>query len=120
MFVSNVGLSARLAIGCGGRALVCVGCRLGCGDLPCVRLSRLHHEAAVELVFVEEQQALARATILGLDLPGPHGGPGAAYFQDAVVWRAGDASCQGVRALLIHAFNTYLPVPHLRIYGRAC
>ena len=55
MFVSNVGLSARLAIGCGGRALVCVGCRLGCGDLPCIGLSRLPHEAAVELVFREEQ-----------------------------------------------------------------
>ncbi len=54
MFVSNVGLSARLAIGCGGRALNDWG-YLGCGDLPYRGLSRLHHEAAVELVFVEEQ-----------------------------------------------------------------
>jgi len=103
MFVSNVGLSARLAIGCGGRALVCVGCvgcRLGCGDLPCRGLSRPHHEAAVELVFVEEQQALARATILGLDLPCMHGGPSPADLQDAVARRACYARRQGMRLLL--------------------
>ncbi len=78
MFVSNVGLGARLAIGCGGRALVCVGCvgcRRGCDDLPCVRLSRPHHEVAVELVVREEQQALARAAIRGLDRPCAAGGP---------------------------------------------
>jgi len=105
MFVSNVGLSARLAIGCGGRALVCVGCvgcRLGCDDLPCVRLSRPYHEVAVELVFREEQQALARASIRGLDVPGPHRGPRAAYLYDAVPRRPRDAQCQAVRVLLGH------------------
>ncbi len=68
----------------GGRALNgwgWLGCdRLGYGDLPCVRVSRLHHEAAVELGFREEQQALARATILGLDLPRDGGGPSPADF----------------------------------------
>ncbi len=52
--VSNVGLGARLAIGCGGRVPICagcLGCRLGCGTSLCIGLSRLHYEAAVELVF---------------------------------------------------------------------
>jgi len=109
--VSNVGLGARLAIGRGGRALICVGCRLGCGDLPCSGLSRSHHEAAVELVFQEEQQALARAAILGLDLPRDGGGPGPADFQDAVARRACYASCQGVCALLIHELMHPLTLP---------
>ena len=101
----------------GGRALNDGG-YLGCDRLGC--RGPVRREAVIELVFREEQQALARAAVFHIDVPGPHGGPCAAHFQDAVVWRAGDASCQGVRALLIHAFNTYLPVPHLRIYGRAC
>jgi len=117
MFVSNVGLSARLAIGCGGRALVCVGCvgcrlgcvgcRLGCGDLPCRGLSRPHHEAGVELVFVEEQQARARAVLVYLDVPGPHGGPCAARLNDVVARRARHAQCQFVCALLGQV--SYLP-----------
>jgi len=82
--VSNVGLSARLAIGCGGRALVCVGCvgcRLCCGDLPCSGLSRPHHEAGVELIFVEEQQALARAVLVYLDLLRDGGRPSRRTFR---------------------------------------
>jgi len=88
--VSNVGLGARLAIGCGGRAPVCVGCRPGCGDLPCIGLFRLHHEAAVELVFREEQQALARVAVCGLDLPHDGSGPCPADLQDAIARRRGD------------------------------
>ena len=86
--VSNVGLSARLAIGCGGRALVCRGyvdCRLGYGDLPCRGLSRLHHEAGVELIFAEEQQALGRVAVFRIDVPRDGGGPRPTYLQDANV-----------------------------------
>ncbi len=121
MFVSNVGLSARLAIGCGGRALVCVGCvgcRLGCGDVPCVGLGlpRLHHEAAIELIFREEQQAFARAVLVYLDVPGPHGGPCAAHLKDAVPRRARDTQRQFVCALLGQV--SYLP-PFPTRSGRA-
>ena len=83
----------------GGRALNDWG-YLGCGDPPCVGLSRLHHETAVELAFIEEQQALARAAILGLDLPRDGAGPGLAHLQDAVGRCVRDTQCQGARALL--------------------
>ena len=82
-----------------GRALNDGG-YLGCGDPPCIGLSRLHHEAAVELVVREEQQALARAAILGLDLPRDGGGPGSAHLQDAVARRAYYARRQDIRLLL--------------------
>jgi len=62
---------ARLAV-MGGRALNDGG-YLGCDRLGC--RGPVRREAAVELVFIKEQQALARAAILGLDVPGPHGGP---------------------------------------------
>ena len=85
---------ARLACEKGGRALVCVSCdlscRLGCGDLSWLGLSRLHREAAVELVFREEQQALVRAVVLGFDLPRDGGGPSPADLQDAIARRRGD------------------------------
>jgi len=35
-------------------------------------------EVGVELVFIEEQETLARAVILGRDLPRDGGGPGPA------------------------------------------
>jgi hypothetical protein len=41
-------------------------------------------KAAVELAVIEEQQALARAVMLGRDLPRDGGGPSPADLQDAV------------------------------------
>jgi hypothetical protein len=38
----------------------------------------VRREAVVELVFIEEQETLARAAIFGLDLPRDSGGPGPA------------------------------------------
>jgi len=66
--------------------------------LGCRGLAR--REAAVELVVREEQQALARAAILGLDLPRDSGGPGSANLQDAVARRVRNAQSQIVCAFL--------------------
>ena len=101
---------ARLTCEKGGRAFVCVGCDLGYGDLPCVGLSRLR-EVIVELTFRKEQQALARAAILGRDLPRDSGGSSPADLQDAIASRAGYAQRQGVRALLIHKYSHPLTSP---------
>ncbi len=65
----------------GGRLLAWAGRGGDGGGLP------RRHEAGVELVFVEEQQALARAAVLDCDLPRGGGGPGPAYLQDAVARR---------------------------------
>ena len=62
---------------------------LGCDRLGCC--GPVRREAAVkpvELAFIEEQQALARAAILDLDLPRDGGGPGPTDLQDVVAWRA--------------------------------
>jgi len=45
-------------------------------------------EMGVELVFIEEQETLARAVIFGRDLPRDGGGPGPTDLQDVVAWRA--------------------------------
>jgi len=51
-------------------------------------------KAGVELIFVEEQQALARAVLVYLDVPGPQRGPSPAR--------------QVVRTLLGQTFYRYL------------
>jgi len=85
------------------------GDNLSCGRLvlgdsrsvDCDGLPR-RHEASVELVFIEEQQALARAAVLDLDLPRDSGGPRLAHLQNAIVWYASHAPRQSVRAPLVH------------------
>ena len=67
----------------GGRALNDWG-YLGCDRLG--YRGPVRREAVIELVFREEQQALARAAILGLDVPGPHGGPRAAHLNDVIAY----------------------------------
>ncbi len=62
----------------------------------------------VELVFSEEQQALARAGIFGLDLPRDGGGPGPTDLQNAIARRPLDALRQGVCLFLIHATSHLL------------
>ncbi len=82
---------------------------MGCGDLSWLGLSRLHREAAVELIFREEQQALARAVVFYRDVPGPHRGPGPAHLMDAVPCGTCDAQRQGIRMPLSQLFYRYLP-----------
>jgi len=65
-------------------------------------------KAGVELVFIEEQQALARAVLVYLDVPGPQRGPGPTYLKDAISRRARDALRQVVRTLLGQTFYRYL------------
>jgi len=71
---------------------------------------------------------LARASILGLDVPGPHGGPRAAYFEDAMPLRPCDLLGQHARRLLIHrAYHLLSRLRPLRLCetlgtlkGKAC
>jgi len=65
-------------------------------------------KAGVELIFVEEQQALARAVLVYLDVPGPQRGPSPAHLKDAISWHARDAARQVVRTLLGQTFYRYL------------
>ena len=53
-------------------------------------------KAAVELAVIKEQQTLARAAILDLDLPRDGGRPRSAHLQNAIAWCLCYASCQGV------------------------
>jgi len=68
-------------VGADGRARDCPGCGGCVGGGGCAH--RLM-EVGVELVFIEEQETLARAVMLGRDLPRDGGGPGSADLQDAV------------------------------------
>lgn len=76
---------------------------LGCDRLGCC--GPVRREAAVkpvELAFIEEQEALARAGIFGRDLPRDGGRPCSTHLQNAIAWCAYHTPRQSVRVPLIH------------------